>query len=332
MRGDISIQDIADNVKKAVQDVRKQRGDEYRLRLNTLPPTNLSIFPVQQELVNQLNDFGVKLTRKQVTVGKGPMAVVKSVIVPDFSTSTLGDVAAQNQVRKVVSDVLTWPQRNGVPPDLIPHEMMDTLKRRLDAYYGQTSDARKLTAAVKNSVRTELGQVPGYNAMTSAYEKATRFLDEVEPELSAKRTTMKGTTVRKLTYALNQNNDYRQLLVDALDAKTGSALHDQIAGHALSKWAPRGLMRTVVGGKILFGMGAAFHPAALLEASLTSPRAMGELVSGVGQLKKFAGPAAGKVGRTLAAPGVYRPVLNAQPSPQPSQEYDYINGRLVPRL
>lgn len=330
LRGDVTIDQIADKVKAAVQQVRKQRGNEYRARLSGLQPMDLDMRPVQQQLIQELNDFKVKLTP---VVNRKTGA---TTIVPDFQTSKLGDVAAQNQVRKVIRDVLDWPSRNNVPVDAVPHEMLDTLKQRLDAYYGQTSDARALTSSVRGSVRQVLSQVPGYNEMTSAYETATRFLDEVEPELSAKRTTMKGTTVRKLTHALNQANEYRQTLVDALDTKTRSQIHDQLAGAALHKWAPRGLMRTVAGHQILYAMGIAFQPSALLSLALTSPRLVGEMVSGAGDLKKMAGgQTLGRAGRIATAPGVYRPAMlaahpeTAQPTPPPAQEYKYVDGRLV---
>src|SRR5262249_25778465 len=145
------------------------------------------------------------------------------------------------------------------------------------------SEARKITAQMRDSVRSVLRQVPGYDRLTSDYEKATRFLEEVEPELSTKRKTAKGTTVRKLTYALNQNNEYRQLLIDALDAKTGSELHDHIAGYALNRLAPRGLMRSVAGLGILYKTGNMLHPGAWLNLALTSPRAVGEVATLAGE-------------------------------------------------
>jgi len=339
LRGQTSINQVADRVKGAVQSLRDQRAAQYRQAFDQLPAQQLDVTPLAQTLKDTLDDFGIGLKPVRRPGGGTRLA-------PDFNpmTSPLVSVGkpAQKEIRDIVDRVLNTPVQIQYPSTpgalsrrganlgaagLSAHmdsKVLDAVKRSLDGFYSETSEARALVTRVRKSARDMLSQVPGYDAMTADYQRVTDFLREVEPELSAKASSQKGTMIRKLAYALNQNNDYRQTLLEALDTRAGTRLKDQIAGVALNQWEPRGLARTLAGAGVLYGIGLNFDPSHLLALAAQSPRVVGEITAAGGQLARGTSKPA-RFARATLRPEVYRPLTmmrstNPAPSPTPPPE------------
>lgn len=315
LRGNVTISQVADNLRDALQQLREKRGTEYRTALANLPNVLLDHGQVVNTLMQQLQEFEVKLVHKTLPNGN-----VR--IVPNFKGSRL-DAAAAPQVREVVEAVLDWPKLKGASANAMPARAMDTLLHKLDGMYSANSNARALVASVRNSVRTQLGNtVPGYNEMSARYKEVSDFLREVEPELSAKLGSNQGTMIRKLANSLNQPTEYRRTLIDALDTRAGTKLHDQLAGAALSQAEPRGLMRTVGGGSVLYliARGLSFEHLldALVQLTITSPRIQGEVTALAGETARRL-RRAGPTVRAATTPGKLRGAMIAnQPGTLPT--------------
>ena len=279
MRGGVSENEILGHARDALQNVKDARAADYQAKLAALPQgTSVDIMPVRDALNTSLAKHNVK-----IDPATGEL---------DFSRSTISDAAAQNAVKSIYTDIKDWGTQ---PEDLTP-KGVDILKRRIDDLYAPTSNARAIVQNVKGATRDVLNtQVPGYNDMTRGYAEASQHLDQLKDlSLESKND---GTAIRKLTTTLNQNNGYRQMLLEGLDKNANVDLPGEVAGLALSKWPPRGIMGPLAGAGVAEAMGHAVTPPALLGLAMTSPRAMGELMQLVGKAR-----AASPLTDALAAP------------------------------
>lgn len=287
--------------KDALQNVRDVRGSNYRQALSQIPATQtLDLTPLRQEMNDALNSHGVKLG---TATAQNPSGL-------DFSRSTIRDAAAQNDVRGIVQDINGWGSQSG---DTTPLGV-DTLKRRIDDFWSPSSNARAFIQRLKSTTRDVLDQVPGYQDMTKDYATASQFLDQLK-DLSLESKNP-GTAIRKLTTTLNQNNDYRKMLVEALDQYSNQDLGKQLAGLSMSKWAPRGIMGPAGGIGLIAAIATGhLNPAAAAGLALSSPRIMGELLSGMSHLAPPISAAAKIAPRVAAAISARQPT---QPAPDPN--------------
>ncbi|HXI85268.1 MAG TPA: hypothetical protein VNL17_14400 [Verrucomicrobiae bacterium] len=320
---------VVNDFKDAVQNVKESRGAEYRQALekvgNEAPP-DITPEDVQDKAFQQLGEFNIKVRRvpprpevpelphtitpeqlKQYQIAE---AAQKSwdeafegrqpgdLLDLDFSKSTIHNPADQARVKGIVSDVLNW----GKDANDFTVLGLDTLKRRIRDFYSDSSQARALVKRMDATVTDSLNTVPGYQDMTKGYAEASDFLDQLgEFSLDAKNP---GTAIRKLTYALKQNNQYRQVLTEALDQYTDKDLMGQLAGQHLSNWTPRGLAAFGAGGALLWKlMSGTITPHAVVALSVTSPRLMGELMLAMSKVKPAIG-AAGDAAQAIAQKSV----------------------------
>jgi hypothetical protein len=289
MRKNVNEMDILADLKGALRNVRSKRAADYRAALsqvaqNTRP---LDASPLRRELLSALDDYGIRVSPEGRDLILNSTARIDPTDVLDFSRSRLSDAASQNDVKKITGDIVSW----GLHPEDNTPLGLDTLKQRIGNEYSETGDARAFVDRLRSQTRQILSRVPAYNEMTKGYETASRFLDQLKDlSLDSKNP---GTAIRKMTTVLNQNNDYRQMLIDALDQYTTHDLKGQVAGNALSKWMPRGIMGPATGISIIAGLAKGIitpHAAATL--MLTSPRLMGETLSAMTQLRPILSGAA----------------------------------------
>lgn len=274
MRGRTSEADIVQGFKDAVGQIKESRAESYRKKLAALPETDLSngLSSIKQNAEIQLRKFGIKRV-----VGEDGTSRL------DFSRSTIHDVAEQGKVAKLIDDLDNWGTKEGDASPL----GVDTLKRRVGDFYSTSGQARSFVQSVKKATDGVLAQVPGYTEMTKGYAVASDFINKIEKEFSVGPNANLGTAIRKISYALKQNNEYRNLLIDALDGETGSALKQQLAGYHLSKPAPRGITGPLTSASALAGVvSGTVSPAALPALLATSPRLVGEIVAGLGRIMK----------------------------------------------
>jgi hypothetical protein len=299
MRGNVSEGQVLTNFKDALQNVKDARGADYQAALAKIPQNiTLDPAPIWQRFDDMLSKFNIA---KTAPAGNAPAGL-------DFSRSTITDRAAQKQVQSVFSDLMDWGNQ---PGDTSP-QGMDVLKRRIGNMFSTDSQASALIASVRDSANGVLKQnVPGYADMVGDYEKASKFIDGLRDlSLDGKNP---GTAIKKLTSTLRSNNEYRQMLTDALSQYTNVDLKGQLAGLALSKPGPQGLAGVIDTGVGL--LGALEHgyisPMAAVSVAAASPRLMGELVVAMSKaapaLKAIAAaPAAG-----VLAPAAANAALNA---------------------
>jgi hypothetical protein len=314
MRGNTNEFDILNHLNQAAEGVKAERGAVYQRQLAQLPSMQLDIRPLQSELSNALRAHNIN-----ASLGSNGQPLL------DFSRSTISDPTAQNQVLGIYNDIRDWGNQSG---DLTPFGV-DVLKRRIDDLYSESSNARAFVQRLKNQARGLLNdQVPGYQQMTADYAQASDFLDNLKDlSLGAKND---GTAIRKFSTLMNQNNQFRQGLVDQLSKYAGRDLQAEIAGHA---------MRSAMPGKIGFGLDAllggyawshpGMWPGAIGTAAATSPRLVGETA-------RLAGKAAPYIPKAAAAiPSVIHVNPNLQWNEQqnlPQFQPPYAQGGLVDPL
>ena len=273
MRSQITETEIVDDARSALARVKNARADAYRTRLAALPKGNVvpDLSALQSQVNKSLKQYGIRAVRN----AKGQIGL-------DFSRSTINAGPDQAKLAELVSDVAGW----GSKPDDLTTLGLDTLKRRIDNLYADTSDVRQIVQNTKSSLRTLLNlKVPGYADMTREYAEATRFIDDITRELSLKERSNPGVVIRKLSNALNQNNEYRKLMLEALDHAAGSELKESVAGASLRPWMPRGIVGRGMLGAEAFGLTTG-HPYEALIGTMGSPRIVGEIMSLISVLSR----------------------------------------------
>lgn len=297
------VEDVVSHLKDAAQSAKTARGNEYAQQLQQIaggnhPPINNA--PIVQALDGQLQQFRVgrvppapaNLNAKQLaqwTAQNGKPGEL------DFNASPIGDTA-QADIAKIDGLVRNWKDWSPVGAD--------ALQRRIGDFYSQDGQARAFVTAVRNDVSgTIKAQVPGYADMTSGYAKASQFLDKLRDlSLDSKNP---GTAARKITTLMNQNNDYREGLVAALEPFSNRDLGGEIAGLALSKIAPRGIAGPATGSGLLYMISTgALSPKAAVAMAASSPRLMGELAVAMGKAAPLLSKAGAAIPNTPVSPGM----------------------------
>lgn len=260
MRGKIDDMDIVNDAREALDDLRQQRSAHYQQQLSQIKANNrfLHMKPVRVRLESLMGNYRVKV---------GPEGEL------DFAASAIGK-RDQGDIAEIADLVRNWKDNSILG--------MDALKRRLDDFYSDSRQSRAFVKGLSKEVKSQLKDVPGYGEMTADYAAASELIKMIDKELSLGQQP--GTTVRKLANALNQNNRYRQTILEALDQAGGSQTVEKIAGSALSDVVPRGIIRSLVGGGLIYSAGSGVNvlPAVLL----ASPRAMGEALTAVSAIKR----------------------------------------------
>lgn len=327
LRGQTTIDQIANNLHNTMEQYRDRMQQNYRgsPMHQAMQGMTLNAIGVPQRLVSELNNYGVGI--KQVWNNN----LGRWTPVPDFSgaLSKIGPSEEQG-IRDLVHTVLVdQPTRSNASWTAMPADHLDALKIRLDKEYRQAKGApRSMIGAVREDVRAPLSQVPFYDTNMREYQLANDYLENFSKELSqpqGQRLAV-GTAARKLNYAMNQNMGYRMSLIDRMDQAMGSHIRDQLAGYAMSNWAPRGLIGPLstaeLGSAITYALmnglnvndllhaAAASAVAIPTTAAVTSPRIMGETLLKAGQLYGTARKAAG----ALPPAAVYRPITYSRPN------------------
>lgn len=270
LRGTTREEDILNSTRDALDTIRENRRNAYRSQLENvqLQQMDLNIDSINTTFNNKLKEFGVK-------------TVVDENGIPtlDFNRSALrSDTAARQDLLLIKSMLDDW---GSMPGDRTPY-MVDTLKKNLDDFYSDSSNARAIVAETRKAARETLNPVPGYTEMVADYEKATKDIQDIEKTLSLRSTTSNDTAIKKIMSVLRENQDYRQGVLNKLETLGADPkLQQQVAGVALKQGMPRGLVSKV----ILGAEGLAFYglnPAVLFLIPASSPRVVGEFVRVLG--------------------------------------------------
>lgn len=277
LRGHITSQEVVENAKLALNTIKDQRGEAYRELLEQIGKngSKIDVTPIGQALLRQMKKFNVKVT---------PTGDV------DYSRIAMGK-SGRRDIEEIVEKVRNW----GSQPDDFTPIGLDTLKRQLDDFWSESSQARAFVTSLRNSVKdTIVKNVPEYAEMTKGYAEATSLIKDIESGLMLRKQGMSGRmtadqTLRRLNSAMRDNFALRRDLVNAMSAQTGEDLGGQIAGQAMNDALPSGLARIGAAGLGAAEMLRLIDPHYISILAVSSPRVQGEFLrlygKGLAELK-----------------------------------------------
>lgn len=282
MRGEVSAEEILNEAKTALANMRATRQDVYRQGIETTKKGQ--IFYKFEPIENKLNEE--LKTLKVTNLGKEMPLVGEAEL---------------NKINELKTEVAKWQKT----PELWTASGLDGLKRRLDAIYPENlPQAQRIISAVRNKVYDHIVSLdPNYAKTMKAYEEAIKIEQQIEKSLSLGKKTANDTAIRKLL-SLSRNNantnfGYRQELANTLQTQGGKNLEPALAGQALNSIAPKGLVaRGSLSGLGITSAGT-LNPALLGLAPLSSPRLMGESAYKAGQLSNAITPQQRNLARLL---------------------------------
>ena len=278
MRGNAEMDDAVTEARKALGNIRQERGKAYRDSMADIgkDPTVLDFDKVDNALVKIA---GVKTYKGQI-------------ISP--STQTI-----RKEIGTAIRD---WKALD--PAEFHTAEGMDALKRKIgDIRDGtQYGTAERVVAdqayhALRNTI---VEQAPEYAKAMKGYEEASKQIKAIEKELSISPNANVDTALRKLQSVLrnNVNTNYgrRADLAEYLVNAGAPNLMQKLAGQAMSTWTPRGLGK--LGMQLMaefgaMGIGAATAGTggaglgAVAALPLMSPRAVGEAAHFAGRAARY---------------------------------------------
>ena len=202
----------------------------------------------------------------------------------------------RNDIKEIVEDVLEWD-------DYTPLGL-DTLRRQLDDFYSESSQARSFVASLTKKINQTIKKaVPEYAEMTEGYKRATNLIKEVQTGLMLRKHGMTGRvtadmTLRRLTSAMREGFEMRKELVQLLGRKAGADIEGDIAGLAMSEFLPRGLIGKFAAGSATYA--STINPLFLSVLGASSPRAVGEFLNVYGKALREVQKKAPAVYKTLA--------------------------------
>jgi len=283
LRGQISGEEVVGTAKTALNAIKDKRLSDYQRHLANISGVNnpgavaadIDITPIAKKLGDQLNNYNIKTSINPQT-GR---------LVFDTSRVAMGQKGIRD-IKGVIQELQQWGSKPGDQTAV----GLDTLKRRLDDFYSDSSQARQFVASMKKIVADTIKKsVPEYGEMTKGYAEATSLIKDIESGLMMKKQGMSGRvtadqTLRRLTSAMRENFEMRKDLVDALGAQGGKDVAGQVAGYAMNQVVPRGLVAKLGG----FGVGGAAYlhllsPQFLPVLAASSPRIVGEFLMAFGK-------------------------------------------------
>lgn len=298
MRGKVTGDEVVDNVRSALSTIKENRAAAYTEKLAGIESNakDIDVAPIRTKLDNLMKRYNIKV------MSDGSL---------DTSRIAMGKTG-RNDVEEIVNTVNQWGSQKGDKTAM----GLDTLKRQLDDFYSDSSQARQFVTEIRNAVKNTISkEVPEYAEMTQGYTDATKLIKDIESGLMLRKQGMTGRvtgdmTLRRLTSAMRENNELRKDLLSALGKEAGQDLTGQVAGYAMSDLVPRGLV-----GKAL-GSGAGYltylNPKLWPLLAASSPRAVGEFLnvygkainSQAGKAVKSAAPAIRKTAQIVAGEAV----------------------------
>lgn len=283
MRGKVSGDDIVDNAREALGTLKANRAAAYQDKLTQIGKIKgeIDTTPIGEKTIKLAERYGVK---------------VKNDGTFDLSRTALGS-KGNKDVKEILDIIKGWGSQ---PGDKTPAGL-DTLKRQLDDFYSESSNARAFVAELRNEVKNVIvKEVPEYAQMTKGYAEATKLIKDVESGLMLRKQGMSGRvvadqTLRRLMSSMRDNFELRRELLGILGEQGGQDLTGQVAGYSMNALLPRGLAGITPS---LAGTAAALNylnPKWLPLILTSSPRVSGEFLRMVGVVSR------GGVGVPLAA-------------------------------
>lgn len=277
LRGQIKGEDIVDSARTALNRLKENRTTAYQSDLNQVSGnmTPIDTRPIKAEVAGLMNRYNVKIDPVTGQLDTSRIAMGKT---------------GRNDIKEIIETVSSWGSKQGDNTAV----GLDTLKRQLDDFYSDSSQARQFVSQIRNSVKdTIVKAVPQYDEMTKGYTEATKIIKDVEAGLMLRKQGMSGRvvadqTLRRLMSSMRDNFALRKELVDVLGKEGGEDLGAAIAGYTQNSVVPMGLAGT---GPAILGSAALakfFDPAFASVIVASSPRVQGEFFRMLGKGMKTA--------------------------------------------
>ncbi|MBL0320482.1 MAG: hypothetical protein IPP74_14500 [Alphaproteobacteria bacterium] len=268
LKGQIQPEQIVGEARDALGAIVGRRSSEYENLLSSMKGSSqqLDVTPIFKGFKEQLGKFGITGT---------PEAL-------DFSRSVFRfNSQAQADIQKIASEMADFGLKEGDRTSV----GVDRLKRSFANLYGENRDARALVEAMRGKTRDVLSKVEGYDKSMALYGDMTDAIDDIRKGLSLGDQASTDTAFKKIVSSLRQNQEFRKTLMDELDKETGGLLSAKVAGQQLSDWAPKGLIRSLIGTGSLGAIMTGMWPA-LSSLITTSPRVAGTLAKILGKTSR----------------------------------------------
>lgn len=273
LRGKIKPEEIVENAKNAIESLKAARAAKYQARLQKISETSESIdlTPIRRKTADLMQRYNIKV---------GPEGL-------DISRIAMGK-KGRSDIEDIIEIVSEWGSKQGDDTAL----GLDVLKRQLDDFWSESSQARQFVTELRKTVKnTIVKNVPEYEKMVGGYSEATTLIKDIEAGLMLRKKGISGRivadqTLRRIMSAMRENFALRKELLDALGAKAGQELSAQTAGYTMSKVLPIGLAGT---GPVLAVEAAFAHfinPVFWPVLAASSPRVQGEFLRLFGQSMK----------------------------------------------
>jgi hypothetical protein len=267
MRGNTPLDDITDDARGALSEMRHDRNSQYQADIANVRADNqtLSFRRPFQEIGRATNELTYR--------------------------GAVKDTAAMNAVNEARDLIREF--RND--RNLHTPAGFDTLKQRLDEIRAKQPDgsrAQTLVGKISDSVRdTARDASTDYARALSSYSADTQQIKSLEKEFSLKPGSHDNTALRKLLSSLRQNVNTnfgrREQMLDQLNQRRPT-LKPAVAGATMAPVAPVGLQRVLAGASLI---GAnALSPWMLAALPAQSPRLAGEMALKAGQAARHLTP------------------------------------------
>ena len=277
LRGELTGEDVVSNARDALNVLKDQRAASYQKSLKAIGKNGKQVDTKQiaHELSGLMDRYNIKID---------PSGKI------DTSRIAMGKTG-RNDIEEIINTVSEW----GSKPGDKTAAGLDVLKRQLDDFYSDSSQARGFVASIRGSVKNAISRaVPEYGKMTEGYSEATKLIKDVEAGLMMRKQGMSGRivadqTLRRLMSSMKDNFALRKELVEILGNKGGQDIAGQVAGHTMRSVVPRGLAGT---GPVLAGQAAYAHfvnPQFWPVLAASSPRVQGEFLRVFGKAMGAAG-------------------------------------------
>lgn len=265
LRGVAPAEEVVNDAKAAVTQLRTERGNVYRANMAKIGANDTVL------------DFG-----------KIDNAVQKVAAVKTYKGQVLSEKTAGIRT-ELTNAVEGW--KNLDPAQFHTAEGLDALKQKLgdirDATQYGTPERVVADGVYKAVYNTIVDEAPEYAKVMKGYEQASNLIREMEKTLSLNPKASIDTSLRKLQSVLrnNVNTNYgrRLELVDFLKRAGAPHLMEKLAGQSLGEWAPRGLSRLILGGEGAYLLANPSHAAAIAAGIAgSSPMLSGAAAYGAG--------------------------------------------------
>lgn len=311
LRGEIDGEEVVKIARNALSRIKDARAARYQSQLDEIMrggparlPTaggrnlpakpgqalegeKIDVSPIGNKLKGLMKQYNIKFSR-------GP----KGEIQIDASRAAMGK-KGRNDIEEVIELVGKW----GDEPEDFTVKGLDALKRQLNDFYSESSQARGFVNSIENTVKDTITKhIPEYAKMTKDYAKATALIKDIESNLMMRKQGMSGRivsdqTLKRLMAAMKDNFELRRELVGMLSKEGGEDVMGAVAGHSMRSFVPRGLAGTGPALATNVAMAQLVNPAFWPVVAASSPRVSAEFLRLLGRYTGRMAPLGGALGR-----------------------------------